>query len=71
MVDEPNIQPAEGVQDVKVLSLEDNNDTTNKSLDQLNKDELQKLLDELTLGPVDADKEARKINVAYYLGRAR
>jgi hypothetical protein len=71
MVDEPNIQPAEGVQDVKVLSLEDNNDNTNKSLDQLNKDELQKLLDDLTQGPVDADKEARKISVAYYLGKAR
>jgi hypothetical protein len=74
MADEPNIRPAEGVQDLKVLDLQDNADNpdnTNKSLDQLSKDELQKLLDELSTGPVDADKEARKINVAYFLGKAK
>jgi hypothetical protein len=71
MADETNIPPAEGVQDLKVLSLGDNSDNSDKPLDQLNKDELQKLLDDLSQGPVDAEKEARKISVAYYLGRAR
>lgn len=78
MADEPSIPPAEGkpdgVEDFKVLSLDKPETDTlpaEKPLDELNKDELNKLLENLNQGPVNPDNEARKIDVAYRLRTAK